>query len=68
MIQTEDSETVEPLNFNTADSPKSLGSPTLGVLKFSQLREVFLKPRDSSAYATLLKVGISTDSSPSAVN
>lgn len=60
---------MELLNADTADSLNSLGSLTLGgVLKFSQLRELFLQPVDSSACTTLLKVGIATVHLPSGVN
>lgn len=68
MIQTEDNETMEPLNVNTADSPMAQCPPLQGILKFLQLREVFFQPGDSSASTTLLNMGIATDSSPSGVN
>jgi len=39
----------------------------MGVLKFNQLREVFLQPTEDLAYITFFKVGPTIDSLPSGV-
>lgn len=49
--------TIELLNTACADSPESWWSPRVRVLNFTQLREVFLQPADSSVYFTFLKFG-----------